>query len=69
MFRLSDALDRRSAPVARRCWKKERWPTRQAADEQVAWLLKRPNVFDKERVEVYACHFCDGFHVGRRRKP
>jgi len=52
-----------------RCWRKQKWGSRGAAEAQLRSLLKRTFVRDVERLNVYRCPFCDGYHVGRFAPP
>ncbi len=43
----------------RRCWTKRTFPTFELADQRRAKQ-------NDDRLEVYACDICDGFHLGHQ---
>jgi hypothetical protein len=50
----------------RHCWRKARWPSKGAAEAQMRSLRRRDGyVRDAERLNVYHCVYCQGWHVGR----
>lgn len=50
------------------CWRKERWPSRGAAEAQLRSILRRGKAKDVRRINVYECPHCRLFHVGHRLK-
>lgn len=50
------------------CGRKRSHPTKQAAIWEMDHLKGIPGVRDPDRLDVYRCGFCVGWHVGHRPK-
>lgn len=48
-----------------RCWRKQRWRSKGAAEAQLRSLLRSAKVKNEERLNAYRCPWCRWYHVGR----
>ncbi len=54
----------RREKARRKCWPKEKQPTRGAAEAQMRSIMRRELAKDKTRIHVYYCPYCHTWHVG-----
>ena len=59
--------ERRGKTIHRKsCWRKRRYPTEFRAIESMHDKEKKRN-FDGDKLKVYECSVCDGFHIGHEK--
>lgn len=62
------AVALKASGVGRRCFPKERCPTRGAAEAQMRSIVRRGLEKDADRIHCYQCPHCGDWHVGHRPK-
>lgn len=55
------------AQVKVACGRKHKHASRGAAEAQLLSLLRMDDTNGRDRLHLYKCGFCDGWHVGHKR--